>query len=129
MIEKLLKMTISLYSPVDEIRLLQVDWFWGIHIHSIVGNLLPVLVEAYDKILAKHNQKYTKWPWYQTLNTIVRERIDPWSLHDFETISVARRQRARRFFWNMLARLESKTHSFLVGGSRGFNRANQKLVF
>ena len=41
----------------------------------------------------------------------------------------SRRQRAIWNFWNMLARLESKSHSFLVGGSRGFNRANQKPVF
>ena len=39
MIEKLLKMTTSLYSPVDEIRLLHVDRFWGIHVHNILGNL------------------------------------------------------------------------------------------
>ena len=38
MTEKLLKLTTSLYSPVDEIGLLQVDRFWGIQIHNIVGN-------------------------------------------------------------------------------------------
>ena len=42
----------------------------------------PIL--GYNKILAKQYQKYTKWLLYQALNTAVRERIDPWSLHDFE---------------------------------------------
>jgi len=44
MIEKLLKMTTSLYPALDEIRLLHVDRFWGIHVHNILGNLLPVQV-------------------------------------------------------------------------------------
>ena len=30
MIEKILKMTTSNYLPVDKVRLLQVDWFWGL---------------------------------------------------------------------------------------------------
>jgi len=44
MIEQLLKMTTSLNPPVDEIRLLHVDRFWGIHVYNILGNLLPVQI-------------------------------------------------------------------------------------
>ena len=57
MIEKLLKMTTSLYSPVDEIRLLHVDRFWGIHVHNILGNLLPVQVGTGRGIRLKFSQK------------------------------------------------------------------------
>ena len=80
MIEKLLKMITFLYSPVDEIPLFQVDRFWSIHV-SILWEIFyryrSVLVEVYDKNLAKNYQKYTTWFLYQALNTAVRERIDP----------------------------------------------------
>ena len=48
MIEKILKMTTTNYLPVDKVRLLQVDWFWGLqyNIVNIVGNLLPVLTNV-----------------------------------------------------------------------------------